>query len=533
MKPASVILLLVLFGATNLVAQIRLPNLERRGTNGNPGNPGNGIGRVVPAPQPKPSTADNGDPLFRALGDPRTRDRSVQTYREQGAVAVPGLLGHLQSANVQIRVLALSALQYAWSDEAIGPVMARLKSPEAGERKWAMIVLRQKLEPAELAKRLDPVLDQIGPEVVEEMLPLMDQAGADADRLRRVAAHDRNAKAVLAVLPRYQSADMIPLTRRLASRAKGEWRARAITALIHQGDNAAEARRAVLGWLRDKDPRVREYAAEYLRWHGDDTALAPLAKVLEHETDPWARAGHLEAVRVIKARSAAADDSPAFPTEAAIEAVCVYGQAFADADREQSEQRIAAVRAYAGYPHESAVDSVPPANKLLAPTRDYWESKNGSFGRKGGGTFTGSVHVGDDVSWERDQATVIAIAPGIVKQVRVGAESWGGIVVVEHEREDGSHFCSLYSHLGPLVAVDEGDLVAAGQKVGALGRSFTWEGGGYLAHLHFGMHEGAYGEGRWVSGYLEPAAFKEGRHNWLSPRALLRNPIAVRGQRSR
>ena len=525
-------LLLVIFGAANLHAQVRLPNLDRRGANG--GNLGNGIGRVIPpappTPQPRAASTAFSDSLFRALGDPATRDQSIEAYREQGEAAVPGLLAHLKSPNIQIRVLALSGLQYAWSDAAIEPVIEQLKSPEVAERKWAMIVLQQKLDVKELAKRLDPVLDRIGPDVVEKMLPLIEQAGGDADRLRRLAAHDRYAKAVLAVLPRYQSADMVPLTRRLASRTKGEWKAQAITALIHQGDNAPEARRAVLGWLRDKDPRVREYAAEYLRWHGDAAALAPLAKVLAHETDPWANASEHEAVRMIKMR-ADADDLKEFPREGApIEAVCIYGQAFPDADREKSAQRIAALRAYAGYPFANEQTSVPPVKKLLAPTRDYWESKTGSFGRQGGGAFAGSVHVGDDVSWQREQTTVVAIAPGMVKQVRVAAQSWGGIVVVEHKRGDGSNFCSLYSHLGPLIVVQEGELVAGGQKIGALGRTYTWEGGGYVAHLHFGMYDDAYRQGDWVTGYFDPVAFRAGDHRWLPPRSLLREPTAVLGQ---
>lgn len=73
-------------------------------------------------------------------------------------------------------------------------------------------------------------------------------------------------------------------------------------------------------------------------------------------------------------------------------------------------------------------------------------------------------------------------------------------------------------------------MVAGGQKIGALGRTYTWEGGGYVAHLHFGMYDDAYRQGDWVTGYFDPVAFRAGDHQWLPPRSLLREPTAVLGQ---
>ncbi|MBF0189425.1 MAG: hypothetical protein HQL50_15990, partial [Magnetococcales bacterium] len=107
----------------------------------------------------------------------------------------------------------------------------------------------------------------------------------------------------------------------------------------------------------------------------------------------------------------------------------------------------------------------------------------------------------------------------------------------------------------------------AGTKIGALGRSYTWENGGYGAHLHLGLHDGPYlqvphigrimdlrfrgrmrrgvvvhadqnrthlriheGYGTrivhkattWVTGYISHHAWESHDHGWLSPQPFLK-----------
>jgi murein DD-endopeptidase MepM/ murein hydrolase activator NlpD len=131
---------------------------------------------------------------------------------------------------------------------------------------------------------------------------------------------------------------------------------------------------------------------------------------------------------------------------------------------------------------------------------------------------------------------------------------------------DGSFACSLYAHLSPFVHVKPGDRARKGQKIGSIGRSHTWENGGYRAHLHFGIHAGRYvpryevgrriplrrngkdvhalvvrsderrttvwieetggehsfrNDAHWICGYIDPARFRAGRHGWLDPQRFL------------
>ena len=125
---------------------------------------------------------------------------------------------------------------------------------------------------------------------------------------------------------------------------------------------------------------------------------------------------------------------------------------------------------------ESQVPGFPttPANL----TRDYINA----FMRAEADSF--GYHVGDDAAWQQDHETVVAIGPGIVRSVDLGQKSWGGLVVIEHASAAGGRFCSLHGHLGPLVCVQPGQIVRQGEKVGAIGPSFSHANGGYLAHLH-------------------------------------------------
>jgi len=72
--------------------------------------------------------------------------------------------------------------------------------------------------------------------------------------------------------------------------------------------------------------------------------------------------------------------------------------------------------------------------------------------------------------------------------------------------------------------VRPGEIVEAGQKLGAIGRCNSVDNGGYGAHLHFGIHKGPYAiDWRWVCGYVDPLLFKNGEHGWLDPQNFLQS----------
>ena len=183
----------------------------------------------------------------------------------------------------------------------------------------------------------------------------------------------------------------------------------------------------------------------------------------------------------------------------------------------------------------------PLANNLVPPVRNFFNSNRKSYGTFIGpqaGAFSNSYHVGEDVAWHKDMQAVVAIGDGIVRAAFIGAESWGGLVVIEHRDENQEYFCSLYAHLGICIPVREGDEVKQGQYIGALGRTYTWYNGGYGTHLHFGIHKGRFVPKRskdtanwsviqsnWISGYISEKQFKEQNHGWQDPQTFIKNNL--------
>ncbi|MHC4915107.1 MAG: peptidoglycan DD-metalloendopeptidase family protein, partial [Planctomycetota bacterium] len=215
---------------------------------------------------------------------------------------------------------------------------------------------------------------------------------------------------------------------------------------------------------------------------------------------------------------------------------------------------------------------VPVAKTFMPPVRKFFDPKRKSFGLQTGDegkVFNNSAHVGDDVAWQADHRTVVAIGDGCVRRVS-HVESWGYIVIVEHRLPDGKFACSLYAHLAPSICVKPGDILKKGAKIGSVGRSHTWENGGYWSHLHFGIHEGPYlsshpvgrtldytlsngvevegvvvkrgdpfatvkvshkGESvtfevkqdaDWICGYVSTDYWKAGKHGWRDPQKFIR-----------
>lgn len=414
-------------------------------------------------------------------------------------------------------------------------------------------------------------------------------------------------------LPRHLSPDLGTATRALLENKDPAVQAAAISGLISQWDDDAGVRSRVGKLLTSSNAAVRGRAAEYFCWMGVPEDYRTLTKCAALEKDRHALAAMTAAAAAIKHRHEVFQAGPAAALAVDTETTTAIYQSLAkalidhptrdtrravisklrtvekfepitrySARLEHSERGDALIRLHrllAGYPPESSppgtedpLPAAPPVSRtLIPPVRDYLDAGRKSWGIliEGGADvpFAGKRHVGDDAAWLRDQETVVAIGPGIVRRAETGVQSWGGIVIVEHADGKGGRFCSLYGHLGPLICVKPGQVVAQGEKLGAVGISLTHTNGGYMAHIHFGIHrsawllpdkvgeklvvsgnqgedlavtitavndltaEGKRGDGSsiripreadWSCGYVKPAEFESSTRRWVDPQEFIR-----------
>jgi hypothetical protein len=155
----------------------------------------------------------------------------------------------------------------------------------------------------------------------------------------------------------------------------------------------------------------------------------------------------------------------------------------------------------------SPAAAVGPATELRLPLDNYpiddncgaWGWLNPNFQRCG----MPGKHVADDACAPAG-TMVYAVGPGrIVHATQVGncITNWGWLTVMEHERPDGSRFCSIYGHCRPLTGVLPGLEVEKGDPIAIV--EFPCG----AQHIHFGIAIGDYGidQGRypdWLLGYL-------------------------------
>ncbi len=116
------------------------------------------------------------------------------------------------------------------------------------------------------------------------------------------------------------------------------------------------------------------------------------------------------------------------------------------------------------------------------------------------------IHTGADLGWFQTGEPVFAMAHGVVR-ISTGprfaeepdprdAKSmrWGNLVVIEHRFANEQYYTSIYGHLATDRRVKAGDLVAAGQMIGNIGRKHLRINGGYNPHVHFGIRQGRMAE---------------------------------------
>jgi murein DD-endopeptidase MepM/ murein hydrolase activator NlpD len=521
------------------------------------------------------------DRLMMQLGRPRTRDEARKRLEALGDKAVGRLVHHVRGSNRIRRILALSAMQYVWSDEALEAVTTAAGSEDVQTRRLARVVLRRNLSDADYRAAMEKVAGDGGAAGAEAGRGLLERK-PDVETMLDALGQAAGWPELAPLLPRYYSGKLTKATRRMLRSAHPDVKRFALLALLFQNDAEAATRRSATMLLGHGRPAIRDLACEYLRYHGTDRAAGHLRRVSRRDPDLWVRASAAAALEAIQRRAglfadgpdapeAAEDDSPARrmlelagilrdqPSQARRQAGLrllsesadfapwlAYAQMDVKSRREmltRQHARLVLLNAVAGYDPARAShlanrtwrqvrstgsgepDMVPEVDRAVPPIRDYFDPRRESFGRRigdTGGAFANSVHVGDDCGGGQDHTTVAAIADGVVRHLGIGSISWGTIVVIEHRLEDGERFCSLYAHLGPVPCVSLGQLVEAGDKLGSLGRAFTFDNGGYMTHLHFGIHAGPFGDGRWITGYVNPKRFRGDHAGWRDPQAFVK-----------
>ena len=178
----------------------------------------------------------------------------------------------------------------------------------------------------------------------------------------------------------------------------------------------------------------------------------------------------------------------------------------------------------------------PVADRFCPPVRSFFfemvrtveivhgrrvtHERNGGYGLPAQHEVDGErpLHLGADVGWFRVGRPVYAVAAGVVRasdgpdSIAAGWEfdpadqpgppsagprpkmRWGNVVTIEHRLPDGAHVTTIYGHLGNERLVAAGDVVEAGQRIGAIGRKDAQVNGGFDPHLHFAVRRGRLAE---------------------------------------
>ncbi len=504
------------------------------------------------------------DALIRDLIAQRDIDARIAELKNLDAAAVDRVLVYAQNDDKDARKAAYFALQYCWSDAARELATAKLSDADADVRHMAAIVLDRNEGRAFLLKHYAALIDHPDAAIAGPAIERVEQHAPMLERMVDALAAGRLVDYLAPYLPRYYAPALLPAVRALVPVDDWEIARPAALALINLNDRSVATRKLLQAWLLDSRPQRREVAGEYFCWHGV-TIDAPMLQAAEdQETDPHARANLQAARQVIRRRAERGgelgigatpatalsrisyagvenllkrdppDTAEAYARYCAIDAfepAWVYqGRRARRQLIDSREQRYAVQAKLFGFACVVNADvqsdetpySTSASTRLVTPVRDYpFEVKEKpSFGYRtqtGDRAFSKVVHVAEDVGWDQDQAAVVAVADGLIREVSCSG-SWGHMLVIEHivqrERLDidariwtrfvdsieepvlladgGVRFCSLYAHLGPFIYVRPGERVTAGQKIAAIGRAHTWENGGYLAHLHFGLHLGPY-----------------------------------------
>lgn len=464
----------------------------------------------------------------------------LQSYRAAGS---PRLLSYLKNNDARLRLAALYAFQFCYTPDAKEPILAALHDNDSDIRKTAFAALARNVPEVELSALLQPAADSNNTDLAALVFEVADKHHPDASlkRINRLLAEPRHHSAILSRLSHFRSQSLTSLTLPLLDSPNKDAVRTAVVALITQLAGEESSRSKIRALLGSTDADIRDIAAEYFTWLGKQPDLEALQRARSKESDPYVKASLEAAIAIIPKREQLWSKSPkefatldALRADSNLEPTLIYGLVDVEGKeivRERLFQLQQVFAAPCGILKDSMTFLSPvtleAASARMPPTREFFDDKRKSFGlemKNTTGAFSNSVHIGDDVSWRKEMRSVVAVAPGVVRSVE-HAFSWGFIVIVEHKLSDERSYCSLYAHLSPMIHVKPGDVVKIGQKIGSTGRNQVVENGGYVSHLHFGLHDGPYTSknGSWVCGYIGLERWKGGDHGWLDPQVFLKS----------
>lgn len=139
------------------------------------------------------------------------------------------------------------------------------------------------------------------------------------------------------------------------------------------------------------------------------------------------------------------------------------------------------------YNHFTDTVEIPVSKHFIKPHQQYkYNIKNSPAKVRYGRSYGDIKHVGIDSGWLLEGLPIHSIADGVVRSVQHDL-SWGVLIAIESRRKDGSPVLIFYGHLGNQIEVIPGQRVIAGQVIGKIGNSVSYENGGYWAHTHVGV----------------------------------------------
>ncbi len=528
----------------------------------------------------KPSTQvdKDVDALLIKMGSGATAQASVvKDIVKMGKIAVPRLLFHAAqeyitqkqgissgAANESFsreakvpnpkRYMSLYLLQFVWSPDAIPPLTALLRSDSSQEARLLAFSALDKNAKETLNSIMPSLVNDQNPEIAGIALEQLEMQKPDLERIISAIARPEIWKSLELHLPRYYTGELTSktLTMLKAGKTTNE-KSTAIASLISQNANTEEIRKYVSGLMKSYDPAIRELSAEYLSWHGTETELPPLDESIKNEQDIYALGSMKAAQDSIRKRYSikTATNTQSVPIPAnfkdafdflkkseTFEPLYVKGKKEDELFNEQRTERMKLTGLVFSIPGlsgdgnvQTACEKTAAADSLVPPVRSYLDQTRKAFGVKIGKSSADAgeiVRVCDIAGMRKTYLTVVSIGNGVVKSAEYN-RNWGFAVIIEHTGTDGSKFCSLYAHLSPFIHVRKDSTVSAGEKIGSIGRHFTWENGGFGAHLQFGIYNDAFDSSSICQvSYIPADEFAKGLHKWVNPQSFIQEKMKTR-----
>lgn len=542
--------------------------------------------------KPSPQVDRDVDALLSKLGSgAATQAAVVKEIQRIGKAAVPRLLFHSSqefipqkegvtfgsakdtfSREAKIpnpkRYTALYLLKFVWSDDAVPVLVNILRYDSNQDARLLAFDALDKNAWDSLKPVIPSLVNDKNPEIAGIVFGKLETQSPDLERILSALARPEMWKSLELYLPRYYSGELTPKTLTLLKTAKTtDEKAMAIVSLISQNANSPETRKYIAGLMKSYDPAIREISAEYLSWHGTEIELPFLEESLKTEQDIYALASMKAAQASIKRRASpkpasGARDAATVPTSfkdalkllqsdessanigksfeflkksEAFEPLFVKGKKENEPFIEQRADRMKLTGLIFGIPAlcgdgdadgkkaAPADSAVPPVRNYLDQTRKYFGGKIGRMAADGGEV----VRVCDNAGLRKTYLTVVSMGNGMVKSAGY-SQNWGYAVIIEHAG-GGGKFCSVYAHLSPFIHVRKGDTVSMGEKIGSIGRHFTWENGGFGACLQFAIYNGSFDSTETLMVSHVPAEeFAKGLCKWVDPQAFIQEKMKGR-----